>query len=181
MAEQKDITRVGTEKAWLVRYRLANEKGRSPRFISVNAKTQADAKKVALATIPNAEIIGGAQTLKESDILIEEMMIIDLDEGVLNFVKGVGKFLARCVGRGCLAYARTPVRAGGTMSHMRKQLSREIAGAAGARLMRAGDGDYKPAPGARKTPKYKSFDPNIKEPTGKRKTYKLKSKPRKKK
>jgi hypothetical protein len=102
------------------------------------------------------------------------MLMVDLDEGLMNFAKGVGRFLARCVGRGCLAYARTPVKARGTMGHMRKQLTREIAKSAGERLMDVGDGEYSPVRFSKRTPKYKPFDPNIKEPGAK--TYKLKPK-----
>ena len=112
------------EKTYLVKYRLPGEKGRTPRKVVVQALNQSDAKKTAVATIPNAEVVGGAKELKE---------------GVMDFASRVGKFMSRCAGKTCLAYAKTPVSANkGTMSQVRKQLTREIAKSAGEKLIRAG-------------------------------------------
>jgi len=117
----------GNERTYLVRYRLPGEKGRNPRKVVIQALNQSDAKKTALATIPSAEIVGGPK---------------ELDEGVLDFAGRVGKFMTRCAGKMCLAYARTPVNArAGTISQIRKQMTREIAKGTGERLVRAGGGE----------------------------------------
>lgn len=115
------------EKTYLVKYRLPNEEGRNPRKVTVQAKSQADAKRAAQATIPNAKIIGGPK---------------QLDEGALDFVGRVGKFASRCAGRLCHAYAKTKVnRKSGTISQVRKQLTRDIARGLGDKLMSAGGAD----------------------------------------
>lgn len=122
--EKKNPTKTSNERMFLVRYRLPGEKGRSPRKITVMALNQSDAKKTASATIPTAEIVGGPQ---------------ELDEGVIEFLKKAGKFIARCVGKGCLSYAKTPVHTHkGTLGTMRRIMTREIAQGAGERLIRAG-------------------------------------------
>ena len=122
-----DVGGKTNERIFLVRYRLPGEKGRTPRKVMVRALNQSDARKTASATIPTAEIVGGPQ---------------ELDEGVLDFVKRAGKFIARCIGKGCLSYAKTPVYTHkGTLSSMRKIMTREIAQGAGERLIRAGGGE----------------------------------------
>ena len=116
------------EKTYLVKYRLPGEEGRNPRKVKVQAKSQADAKKAAMATIPNAKVIGGAK---------------ELDESALDFASRAAKFASRCVGRLCLAYANTPVRKSsktGTMSLIRKNLTRVIARGVGSRFVTAGGG-----------------------------------------
>jgi len=128
MANTKKDSEKGTgEITYIVKYRLPGEEGRNVRKIKVFARNQSDAKKAALATIPNAKIIGGPQ---------------ELDEGLGNFASRVGKFLSRCVGRGCHAYAETPVNANrGTLSIIRKRLTRELAQGVGNKFMRMGGGD----------------------------------------
>lgn len=114
------------EKNYIVKYRLPGEEGRTPRKIKVSARNQSDAKKTAMATIPNAKIIGGAKEINES----------------LEFARRVGKFLSRCVGRGCHAYAETPVNANkGTLSIVRKRLTRELMQGLGNKFMQMGGGD----------------------------------------
>jgi hypothetical protein len=127
MAEQKDKeTKSSNEKTYLVRYRLKGEKGRNPRKITVQALNQADAKKTAIATIPGAEIVGGAK---------------ELSEGVLDFAGRLAKFASRCVGRACMAYAKSPIRDKGTISTTRKIMTREIAHGIGSGLVKAGGGE----------------------------------------
>lgn len=127
MAEKKDKeTKSSNEKTYLVRYRLKGEKGRNPRKITVQALNQSDAKKTAIATIPGAEIVGGAK---------------ELDEGVLDFAGRLAKFASRCVGRACMAYAKSPIRDKGTVSTTRKIMTREIAHGIGSGLVRAGGGE----------------------------------------
>ena len=127
MADKKDSEQASNENTYLVRYRLPGEQGRTPRKIKVSARNQTDAKKTAVATIPNAVVVGGAKLI---------------NEGLGNFAARVGKFLSRCVGRGCHAYAETPVNANkNTLSIIRKRLTREIAQNVGNRFMRAGDGE----------------------------------------
>lgn len=46
---------------YVVKYKLPSDQVMTPREIIVDAKSQADAKKVALAQIPSAKIIGGPQ------------------------------------------------------------------------------------------------------------------------
>ena len=129
------------EFTYVVRYRLPGEEGRTPRKVKVSARNQSDAKKTAMATIPNAKIIGGAK---------------QIDEGVADFAARVGKFLSRCVGRGCHAYAETPVNANkGTLAIIRKRLTRELAQGVGNRFMRMGGGDESHAKIMVKAPKKK--------------------------
>jgi hypothetical protein len=126
MAEKKDKeTKSSNEKTYLVRYRLKGEKGRTPRKVTVQALNQSDAKKTAIATIPGAEIVGGAK---------------ELDEGVLDFADRVAKFASRCAGRLCHAYSKSPVRDTGSISTTGKIFSRELAHLAGNKLMSAGGG-----------------------------------------
>lgn len=49
---------------FVVKYKLSGDQGRTPREITVEAKNQADAKKVAQAQLPGATIIGGPQKAK---------------------------------------------------------------------------------------------------------------------
>lgn len=131
MAEKKDKESIekssSNEKTYLVKYRLKGEKGRTPRKITVQALNQADAKKTAIATIPGAEVVGGAK---------------ELSEGVLDYAGRLGKFASRCAGKLCLMYAKTPVNAqAGTVSQIRKQMTREVAKGAGEKLVRAGGGE----------------------------------------
>lgn len=119
-------TKKSDEKTYEVKYRLPGEEGRNPRKVKVDAKSQADAKKAAQASIPNAKIIGGPK---------------EINEGLLDYASRVGKFMKRCVGRACLAYARTPVKAGGTIGTTRKLLTRELAASAGEKLVRSGGGE----------------------------------------
>lgn len=131
--EDKDSKEVSGERLYLVRYRLPGEEGRNPRKIKVSARNQSDAKKTAIATIPDAKIIGGPKEIKES---------IELDEGVLDFAKRVGDFLKRCVGKGCLKYSGTPINAKkDSISMIRKILTRELAQHTGERLVRSGGGE----------------------------------------
>jgi hypothetical protein len=126
MAEKKE-PKSSNEKTYLVRYRLPGEKGRNPRKVVIQAVNQSDAKKTAIATIPSAEIIGGPK---------------ELDENVLDFAKRVGQFAARCAGKVCHAYAKTPVNAkAGTVSQIRKQMTREIMRGTGDKLITAGGGE----------------------------------------
>jgi hypothetical protein len=93
----------------------------------IQAVNQSDAKKTAIATIPSAEIVGGPK---------------ELDENVLDFAKRVGQFAARCAGKVCHAYAKTPVNAkAGTVSQIRKQMTREIMRGTGDKLITAGGGE----------------------------------------
>ena len=132
--EKKDSDQAPNEKTYIVKYRLPGEEGRNPRKVRVSARNQSDAKKTALATIPDAKIVGGPKEIKES---IEE-----LDEGLLDFAKRVGDFLKRCVGKGCLKYAETPIKGKReSISTMRKMLSRELAQHAGEKLVRSGGGE----------------------------------------
>ena len=127
MAEEKKDSqqKKTTERTYLVRYRLPGEGGRTPRTIMVSARNQSDAKRTATATVPSAPIVGGAQ---------------EISEGVMDFVNRVGNFVKRCIGRGCISYARTPIRDTGTISSMRKRMTREIAQNAGERMIRSGGG-----------------------------------------
>ena len=132
--EKKDSDQAPNEKTYIVKYRLPGEEGRNPRKVRVSARNQSDAKKTALATIPDAKIIGGPKEIKES---IEE-----LDEGLLDFAKRVGNFLKRCVGHGCLKYAESPIKGKkDTISTTRKMLTRELAQNAGEKLVRSGGGE----------------------------------------
>lgn len=130
MAEKKDSKvekkepKDSNERTYLVKYRLPGEKGRNPRKVLVQALNQSDAKKTAIATIPGAEVVGGAK---------------EMNEGVMDFASRVGKFASRCAGKLCLMYAKTPVNAqAGTVSQIRKQMTREIARDTGEKLIRAG-------------------------------------------
>ena len=132
--EKKDSDQAPNEKTYIVKYRLPGEEGRNPRKVRVSARNQSDAKKTALATIPDAKIIGGPKEIKES---IEE-----LDEGVLDFARRVGNFLKLCVGHGCLKYADSPIKGKkDTISTTRKMLTRELAQHAGEKLVRSGGGE----------------------------------------
>lgn len=127
MAEKKDSEKGRGERTFIVRYRLPGEEGRNVRKVKVSARSQSDAKKAALATIPNAKIVGGPQ---------------ELDEGLGDFAARVGKFVSRCAGRGCHAYAETPIDANkGTLSIIRKRLTRELAQGIGNKFMKAGEGE----------------------------------------
>lgn len=131
MPQEKDSETAPSEKTYIVRYRLPGEAGRNPRKVKVHARNQSDAKKTAIATIPNAKIIGGPKEINEEI----------LDEGVIDFAKRVGDFIKRCVGHGCLAYADTPInRKAGAISQIRKRLTRELAANAGENLIRSGGG-----------------------------------------
>lgn len=131
MAEEKKDSqpKKATERTYLVRYRLPGEGGRTPRTIMVSARNQSDAKRTATATIPAATIVGGAK---------------EISEGVIDFAGRVGNFMKRCVGRGCIAYARTPIKDTGTISSIRKRLTREIAQSTGEKLIRSGGGSPPP-------------------------------------
>lgn len=125
--DNKDSKQPSGEKLYLVRYRLPGEEGRNTRKITVSARSQSDAKKTALATIPIAKVIGGPQ---------------ELDEGIIDFAKRVGDFLKRCVGRGCLKYAESPIKGKQeAISTIRKRLTRELAQNAGEKLVRSGGGE----------------------------------------
>lgn len=120
-----------SDRVYVVNYRMKGEEGRNPRRMTVNAINQTDAVKAAKATVPGALIVGGPQ---------------ELSEGLRDFAKTVGEFLSRCVGRGCLGYARSPMNAQpNTISHVRKMTTREIAKKVGERLMKIGgaEGEYK--------------------------------------
>lgn len=129
MAEKKDketkSEKSSNEKTYLVHYRLKGEKGRTPRKITVQALNQADAKKTAIATIPGADIVGGPK---------------ELSEGVVDFMDRLGKFASRCVGRACMAYAKSPIRDTGSLSTTRKIMTREIAHSIGSGLVSSGGG-----------------------------------------
>ena len=133
MAEKKDKESIekssSNEKTYLVKYRLKGEKGRTPRKITVQALNQADAKKTAIATIPGAEVVGGAK---------------ELSEGVLDFAGRLGKFASRCAGRLCHAYSSSPIRDKGSISTTRKIFTRELAHMAGNKLMDIGGEDARP-------------------------------------
>lgn len=125
--DEKDSKQASNEKLYLVRYRLPGEEGRNPRKITVSARSQSDFKKTALSTIPIAKVIGGPQ---------------ELDEGILDFAKRVGDFLKRCVGKGCLKYAESPIKGKQeAISTIRKRLTRELAQNAGENLIRSGGGE----------------------------------------
>ena len=129
----KDSEQASNEKTYIVKYRLPGEEGRNPRKIRVSARSQSDAKRTALATIPDAKIIGGPKEIKEN---------IELDEGLLDFAKRVGDFLKRCVGKGCLKYAESPIKGKQeAISTIRKRLTRELAQNAGEKLVRSGGGE----------------------------------------
>lgn len=136
----KDTEKVSNEKTYLVKYRLPGEEGRNPRKRKVVARSQADAKKTLLADIPNAKVVGGAKVL---------------DEGVVDFARKVGDFLKRCVGRGCLAYAKSAIRRTGPISTTRKIFTRELAQMAGERLVKSGGGETKKTPKVKFAKKYK--------------------------
>jgi hypothetical protein len=122
--------RASNERVYVVKYRMPNEMGRNLRRLTVNAINQTDAIKAAKATVPDAKIIGGPQ---------------ELDEGLVDFAKRVGKFISRCIGHGCFAYARSPMNAKkGSIGKIRKTLTRELASHAGQKMMDLGgaDGDY---------------------------------------
>ena len=111
---------------YLVKYRLQGDAGRSPRTVKVMARNQSDAKKAAIASIPDAKIIGGPKELKE---------------GTGGFVASVAKWLSRCVGKTCLAYTQAPIDPNsGTLGHVRKRVTREIAQTVGNKLVNIGDG-----------------------------------------
>ena len=122
------------EKNYIVRYKLPGEKGRTARTVEVIALNQSDARKTAQATIPTALLIGGAKEVKAPKKS-------KVDEGVGEFAGKVGKFISRCAGKGCLAYAETPINSkSGTISIIRKRLTREIAQHTGNKLMTLGGG-----------------------------------------
>lgn len=52
---------MGNQIEWVVRYKLPGDQVRTPREIVVTATTQSEAKKVAQAMIPEAQILGGPQ------------------------------------------------------------------------------------------------------------------------
>jgi hypothetical protein len=132
MPQEKDSETASNEKTYIVRYRLPGEAGRNPRKVKVYARNQSDARKTAIATIPNAKIVGGPKEISEEI----------LDEGIIDFAKRVGDFIKRCVGRGCLAYAGTPISSrAGTISQIRKRLTRELAANTGESLVRSGGGE----------------------------------------
>jgi hypothetical protein len=115
------------DRVYVVKYRMPGEEGRNPRRMTINAINQTDAMKAAKATVPGARIVGGPQ---------------ELDEGVADFAKTVGRFLSRCVGRGCLGYARSSIRSNpDSLSHIRKLVTRELAKRAGEKLMKMGGAD----------------------------------------
>lgn len=133
MPEEKDSETASNEKTYIVRYRLPGEAGRNPRKVKVHARNQSDAKKTALATIPDAKIVGGPKEINEN---------IELDEGVLDFAKRVGKFLARCVGHGCFKYAEMPMTAKkDSVRAIRQRMTRELAQGAGNKMMQIGGGE----------------------------------------
>jgi hypothetical protein len=147
MAEKKDSKvekkepKDSNERTYLVKYRLSGEKGRNPRKVLVQALNQSDAKKTAIATIPGAEVVGGAK---------------EMNEGVMDFAGRVGKFAARCVGRACHAYSKTPIRDTGSISTSRKILTRELAHLAGNKLMDVGGGETRSLPKVKITTKKSS-------------------------
>jgi|GEM_PF-810547 len=55
---------MSNEREWVVRYKLPGDQVRTPREIVVRATSQSDAKKVAQAMIPEAQILGGPQPLR---------------------------------------------------------------------------------------------------------------------
>lgn len=113
-----------TDKVYVVKYRVPGDEGRNPRRMTVNARNQSDAVRAAVATVPGAKVVGGPQELKE---------------GLGDFAKAVGRFLSRCVGRGCLGYARSKVRSRpDSLSHIRKMTTRDIARRVGERLIHLG-------------------------------------------
>ena len=67
-----DVTRISqqgnnnmsNETQWVVKYKLPGDQVRTPREIIVTATSQADAKKVGQAMIPDAIILGGPQQLR---------------------------------------------------------------------------------------------------------------------
>lgn len=129
------------ERVYVVKYRMPNEMGRNVRRLTVNATNQTDAIKAAKATVPDAKIIGGPQ---------------ELDEGLVDFAKRVGKFISRCIGHGCFAYARSPMNAHkDSIGMIRKRMTRELATRAGQKMMDLGgaDGDYSRVKIRNKNPK----------------------------
>lgn len=59
-----EVRGMSNEREWVVRYKLPGDQVRTPREIVVRATTQSDAKKVAQAMIPEAQILGGPQPLR---------------------------------------------------------------------------------------------------------------------
>jgi hypothetical protein len=55
---------MGTERQWVVRYKLPDDQVRTPREIVVTASTQSEARRVAQAMMPEAIILGGPQPLR---------------------------------------------------------------------------------------------------------------------
>ena len=55
---------MSNETQWVVKYKLPGDQVRTPREIIVTATSQADAKKVGQAMIPDAIILGGPQQLR---------------------------------------------------------------------------------------------------------------------
>jgi hypothetical protein len=55
---------MGKQIEWVVRYKFPEDQVRTPREIVVNASTQSDAKKVAQAMIPQAQILSGPQPVR---------------------------------------------------------------------------------------------------------------------
>jgi len=131
------------DRVYVVKYRMPGEEGRNARRMTVNAINQTDAVKAAKATVPGAIMVGGPQ---------------ELDEGLADFAKAVGKFLSRCVGRGCLGYARSSTRSDpNSISHVGKLATREVAKRVGERLMHLGghDAEYRKVQAYGKTYKQK--------------------------
>lgn len=58
------VREMSNEREWVVRYKLPGDQVRTPREIVVRATTQSDAKKVAQAMIPEAQILGGPQPMR---------------------------------------------------------------------------------------------------------------------
>lgn len=127
MPQEKDSEQGTGEKTYVVRYRLPDEPGRNPRKVKVHARNQSDAIKAALATVPDAKIVGGPKRL---------------DEGLVDFAKKVGRFLARCVGHGCFKYAEMPMTAKkDSVRAIRQRMTRELAQGAGNKMMQIGGGE----------------------------------------
>lgn len=132
-----------SQKTYEVRYRLPGEEGRTPRKVQVTARNQSDAAKTAIASIPTAKVIGGAK---------------QLDEGLADFAKRVGKFISRCIGHGCFSYAETPMSAKpGTVKAIRQRATRELAQGAGNKMMQIGGGETNRAKIKFKKKKSKKF------------------------
>lgn len=116
------------DRVYVVKYRMPGEEGRNPRRMTVNAINQTDAIKAAKMTVPGAKVVGGPQ---------------ELNEGLRDFASAVGRFLARCVGRGCLGYARSAMNADPkSAEYIRKMTTRELAKRAGEKLMDIGGSDH---------------------------------------